>query len=362
MHRWVIACVVVAVTVAGCGDSSSTGTQTTSASASTIAAATRFLNRYVTRDGRVIRHDQGGDIVSEGQAYGMLIAEVANRPALAAHIWRWTEQHLLRTDGLLSFHADGTGRVFDTDSATDADVLAAYALLRYRGPAADALHRTGRRLANAVLDVESVTVAGAPVLVAGPWARSSTPPVVNPSYWMPSVFASIAQYTGDDRWSAAASEATHLLAALTNGGTTLPPDWATLRDGQLAATGAPDGSAPVQYGLDAARLPLWLAAGCRPRARDLAAAWWRHVLGRSDRAAFLAVTLDGDPLNRDTNPVPLLAGAAAADAAGDERAAVELRRRGADQAQITPTYYGDAWLALAGALADGSLGSCAEGR
>ena len=44
--------------------------------ASDARAADRFLAGYVTGDGRVIRRDQGGDIVSEGQAYGMLIAEV----------------------------------------------------------------------------------------------------------------------------------------------------------------------------------------------------------------------------------------------------------------------------------------------
>ena len=28
----------------------------------------RFLDRYVQDDGRVVRHDQGGDTVSEGRA------------------------------------------------------------------------------------------------------------------------------------------------------------------------------------------------------------------------------------------------------------------------------------------------------
>jgi endoglucanase len=37
------------------------------------AAAKRFLTRYVTADGQVVRRDQGGDTVSEGQAYAMLL-------------------------------------------------------------------------------------------------------------------------------------------------------------------------------------------------------------------------------------------------------------------------------------------------
>ena len=355
-----VASLVLAVTMAGCSGSSTPPVRTPSTSAATAAAAQRFLERYVTADGRVVRHDQGGDIVSEGQAYGMLIAEVAGRPAVAEAIWRWTAQHLQRDDKLLAFHATGSGEVLDSQSATDADVLTVYALLRYRGPSAEQLTETGKQLADAVLDNESVSVGGAPVLVAGPWA-TKTPPMVNPSYWMPSIFAAIARYTGDDRWSAAAAEATRLLDELTSSGRTLPPDWGRLAGGRVLATGAPDGSAPVQYGLDAARLPIWLAAGCSADERELAAAWWTDLLAQDDRASFLALTVTGDPTNRQSSPVPLLAGAAAASAADDAHASATLGRRAAQQAHTTPTYYGDAWLALAGALADGSLASCTEG-
>ena len=37
-------------------------------------AGQKFLDDYVEPDGRVVRRDEGGDVVSEGQAYGMLIA------------------------------------------------------------------------------------------------------------------------------------------------------------------------------------------------------------------------------------------------------------------------------------------------
>src|SRR5947199_38809 len=83
---------VLAVTVTGCGGSSAPHVRAPSTSPATTAAAQRFLERYVTADGRVIRRDQGGDVVSEGQAYGMLIAEVAGRPAVADAVWRWTAQ------------------------------------------------------------------------------------------------------------------------------------------------------------------------------------------------------------------------------------------------------------------------------
>ena len=39
-----------------------------------LAAGQRFLDDHVDDDGRVVRHDEGGDTVSEGQAYAMLVA------------------------------------------------------------------------------------------------------------------------------------------------------------------------------------------------------------------------------------------------------------------------------------------------
>jgi endo-1,4-beta-D-glucanase Y len=52
-----------------------------------MAHRTAFLAKYVLPDGRVARPDQGDDTVSEGQAYGLLLAEVADEPAVFGRIW-----------------------------------------------------------------------------------------------------------------------------------------------------------------------------------------------------------------------------------------------------------------------------------
>lgn len=328
------------------------------AAPTTRAAAERFLDRYVTSDGRVIRHDQGGDIVSEGQTYALLIAEVADRPALARTIWSWTSTHLGRSDGLFASHASGSGQVEDPHSATDADTLIAYALMRYVGPDQDALHKAGRRVADAVLAHESVSLPdGAALPVAGPWATSTKPPIVNPSYLMPGVFDALATLTGDDRWSGAARATVTMIDELTGSGTRLPPDWAQLAQGQLQAIANPGGGAGVQYGFDAARLPIWFATACTAGARRLAADWWRHVLGANGRSGPQALSLDGETINPAPSPVFLIAGAAAATAAGDTAAARALRSRAATLAREDPTYYGDAWVVLGPALLERSLGA-----
>jgi endoglucanase len=342
--------------IASCSNDSG-GSKPGNAPASSGAAAT-FLSRYMTSDGRVLRRDQGGDIVSESQAYGMLIAQLANRPATVRTIWQWTKAHLSRPDGLLAFHAAGDGRVIDPNPAADADTLAAYALLRYRGQNQAALSADGRRIATAILAHESASADGQPVIVAGTWATGS-PATVNPSYWMPGIFDAIARMTSDDRWSAAASKAVTLVQQVTDNGRQLPPDWARLEGGRLTPSNAPDGSAGIRYGLDAARLPLWFAAGSGS-ARQLAAAWWQ-LLSPDDRSASQALSIEGAPIDPSASTVPLLAGAAAANAAGDTNRSRTLTQRAIQQGLEHPTYYGDAWLALADGLGRGRLDSGRDG-
>jgi endoglucanase len=368
-----LAVLALSLTMTACGTSSSSTSTTAAgraparakpakpAAPATRAAATRFLDRYVTSGGGVVRHDQGGDIVSEGQAYAMLIAEIADRPALVRTIWSWTNTHLGRPDGLFASHANGSGRLEDPHSATDADTLIAYALLRYSGPDQDILHNSGRRVANAVLAHESVSLPdGSALPVAGPWATSTTPPIVDPSYLMPGVFDELAGLTGDDRWSRAAGAAVAMLDELTGGGARLPPDWAQLAHDRLVPIANPGGGAGVQYGFDAARLPIWFATACSTGARRVAAGWWRHLLGSDGRSGPQALSLDGAAINPAPSPVFLIAGAAAATAAGDAGAARVLRNRATRLAREDPTYYGDAWVVLGPALLERSIDPCSD--
>jgi endoglucanase len=321
-----------------------------------MSAADAFLSRYVADDGAVVRHDQGGDVVSEGQAYGMLIAELAGRDDLVRTIWSWTRAHLQDSDGLLAFHADADGHVLDQQAAADADTLAAYALLRYSGSDESSLHAQGERLAAAVLAHETVTDSGGhPVLVAGPWATS--PAVVNPSYWMPSVFDDLGRLTGDDPWGQMADAAVVLTDQVSDQGSRLPPDWGRLDGDHVTPSGSGGGGGTPQYGPDAQRVPLWFAYACDERARRLATGWW-PVLQQDDRSSASALTLDGQPVDPAGSTVALLAAAASARAAGDDSAAGDLETGAEQTDRGQSSYYGAAWRALSEGLRDGDLGDC----
>jgi endoglucanase len=352
--RWTagIACAGLAVAAAGCGGAA------TAASPQQQAAAA-FLSRYARSDGRVIRIDQGGDTVSEGQAYGMLLAEVAGDTATFGRIWGWTRDHLQLGDGLFAYHTNAAGKVTGTEPASDADLLIAWALLRYRGPSAAAWHREGRRVASAILAHEVTTgPGGTPILAAGPWA-TGRPASLDPSYWSLSALQGVAAATGSAQWRSLAAGAVTLTRELTQDGRLLPSDWAELTAaGVLRPEPAPNGSEPqTQYGLDAQRVVAWFAASCNPRAKALAARWW-PLLRPGDRAQAIALRPDGAVLNATPAVLPLVAAAAAARAAGDAGAARQLLRRAAAQQRSHPTYYGGAWQALGSALSSGALSGC----
>jgi endoglucanase len=340
-----IACAGLAAGAAGCSGGASP------AAGPGQQAAARFLATYARPDGRVVRLDQGGDTVSEGQAYGMLLAEVAGDHAAFSRIWKWTSSHLRLSDGLFAYHANAAGKVVSQQPASDADLLIAWALLRYRGPGATTWNRDGHQVAGAILAHEVTTgPGGEPVLAAGPWA-TGRPASLDPSYWSLAAMQGLAQLTGRAEWRSMAAGAVTLTRRLTQGGRLLPPDWAELTAaGTLRPEPAPNGSQPqTQYGPDAQRTVAWFAASCDPQARALAARWW-PMLRPEHRAQALALNPDGSILNPTPAALPLVAAAAAAKAARDAPAVHPLLRRAGAQQHSHPTYYGGAWNALGVAL------------
>ncbi|MBS1678107.1 MAG: glycoside hydrolase [Actinobacteria bacterium] len=314
--------------------------------ADAAGAARSFLDRYVEPDGRVSRTDQGGDTVSEGQAYAMLLAVVARDRRTFADVWGWTRENLRRPDGLLSWHWED-GKVVSTASAADADLDAAWALLlasERLGPSE--YRREALALANAILEHETVSLAGRSVLVAGSWANHF-PAVVDPSYYAPAAFSALGRASGAPRWKQIAETSREIVAQLTERTTGLAPDWAVLEsDGTAKPTAAPGhGGGPI-FGYDAVRVPLWQAASCDGRDTPLAARAAGFLDRKIGSAPAATYSLEGEP--RGGSPgAPLLVSAAAASAATGEAAASEEWLARAEAAVgAEPTYYGAALLAL----------------
>jgi endoglucanase len=323
------------------------------------AAAERFLDRYVLPNGRVVRRDQGGDTVSEGQAYGMLLAAAIGDRSRFSSIWAWTRTHLQRPDGTLNWHWEN-GRVTGAGPAADADLDAARALLV---AAARFGHRAYRSealsIGRGVLATETTRAAGKLVLVAGPWARAQA--IVDPSYFSPATFDALYRASHDRRWRVLRYSSVRLAWRLTQHAPGLPPDWAQVHPWGVQAIGAPGKGTPASYGYDAVRLPVRMAEACEPSARRRAAALW-PFLRRAGSTPAAVYALDGKPAAAYSHAAALAGAAGAARAAGTEQASSRLLDRAARLDEDRPTYYGAAWVAL-GRILLGTrwLGGCGGG-
>jgi endoglucanase len=367
-------------------------------------AGRQFLDEYVEPDGRVVRRDEGGDVVSEGQAYGMLIAVAVGDETRFRSIWEWTKSNLRRGDGLLAWRwADN--KVTGVNSAADADLDAARSLVlagrRFNAPE---LTEDGRRLGVAILETETVAVgtgvappsdvnppgtwvAGSGrILVGGNWAR--TPPyVVNPGYFSPRAewelfkasadggstgSARILRFLGwqlspraeretfeptpDRRWLDI-TRAQRVLGWQLVGPGMLPPDWATVSQAGHAVPTGPVTGGPIHFGLDAARLPVRFAESCDREDRALAGAM-RPLLTAPGEVPALR-NLNGSAASDWQHPVALIAAAATEQGAGNPDGTVERLDAAARLEQRSPTYYGAAWVALGRIMLTTSLlGEC----
>jgi endoglucanase len=362
-RRMTVAVAALVVVAAGIATLSIGGSRANAQRAALAAAANpqplartdsiAFLQRYLAPDGRVVRHDQGGDTVSEGQAYAMLLAVATGQAGPFADAWRWDQANLQQSDGLFSFHWNN-GVVVDPQPASDADLVTAWALIlagqRFANPTYVA---DGKTVAAAVLANETINVAGNLELAAGPWAVTG-PVVVNPSYLAPEAMAALATATGDPRWSALATSTTALMTGLTDTSPVrLVPDWVEQPpDGTAQPVGGPTGAGTPAYGLNAERAPVWLAASCSAADRSVAARDWTVLEHAAHNGADIAYTLSGQPDSDAVNPVGLVAAAASAQAAGHGPNAASLLDQADQLSQRFHTYFGDAWTALGRVLLD----------
>ncbi|MDP8960960.1 MAG: glycosyl hydrolase family 8 [Actinomycetota bacterium] len=311
------------------------------------ASVIHFLDTYVEADGRVVRRDQGGDTVSEGQAYALLASvAVGDRPRFE-RVWEWTRTHLERDDALFAYHWD-EGRIVDPQPAADADLDIARALLlaaeRFQ---TDRYHDQAAELAAAILKWETVEVAGRRVLVAGPWAATNAPFTVNPSYFSPRGFGLLASATNEPRWSDVRASAYRITEGLTDSPPGLPADWAQAEhSGEVRPIPAPGTTGPPRYGYEAVRVLIRMAADCQPRGRELAARPWPFLRDQIDAGLVDVYGLDGERIGEGPHPVAFVAAAAAAHAAGDRQASADLLARAEHLDREQPSYYGAAWVAL----------------
>ena len=230
----------------------------------------RYSTQMIDAQGRVVDHTAGDRTTSEGQAYALFFALVANDRDHFDKLLNWTEANLAGGDLTVRLpawswgkNADGSWKVIDRNPASDADLWMAYDLTEagrlWREPRYEKL---GALLASRIVAGEVATVPGLGTTllpsVTG-FHPDDTTWIVNPSYLPPPVLVRFSHLMPGGPWAVILRSLPSMLAP--GGGFAM--DWITSSGGTLRPAPAPDQKAtsttvnPVGS-YDAIRVYLWI--------------------------------------------------------------------------------------------------------
>jgi endoglucanase len=316
--------------------------------ARTQAEWAHFKASFITPEGRVVDHGNGGISHSEGQALALLFAAHFDEPDTFARILRWTRATLSRPDDhLLAWcHRPGEpARPGDRNNATDGDLVAAWALAEAADRWGQPLHRDlARAMARDVLAKMVVATDHGPVLLPGiAGFRQPDSITVNLSYYVYPAFQALSRLLPSREWAPLAEGGLQLTRLARFGRWGLVPDWISVPRGPGRIGIAADH--PARFSYDAVRVPLYLAwggHGGEPAVSAAAQFWHDPSLRRMPAWADLR-TNETSPYAAD----PGIAAVAQVSAMASQPGFVP---RQVSAAVLTPTYYAAA-LRLMSALA-----------
>ncbi|MCQ0970479.1 glycosyl hydrolase family 8 [Paracoccus sp. TK19116] len=214
--------------------------------------------KYV-RQGRVIDWQQEGVSHSEGQAWGLLLAQVAGDRDCFEEIESWTAANLaVRQDRLMGWRRWPEIGEVECHTATDGDLFRAWALLR-----ADRDQGWTGHLDTAIAiarDIADLCLVPDPrfgdQLLISPGTKARRGPervLMNPSYVMPRALRELGEAAGDPRLTRAADHGEAVLLELVEAARMW--DWIDVTTESFAEAL----EHRAGWGFDALRVPLYLA-------------------------------------------------------------------------------------------------------
>ncbi|NLY27669.1 MAG: cellulase [Alcaligenaceae bacterium] len=254
----------------------------------------QFVRHFVQDSGRVLdattprQHS-----TSESQSYGMFFALVAGDRPTFDKMWSWSINNLGAGDLTKRLPAwlwgkadDGTWRVIDPNSASDADLWFAYALLEagrlWREPA---YTQAAQRLLTLVEGQEILYLPGFGLMLSPGRDGFAKPDqgtwVLNPSYMPVPVLRRLAQHAPAGPWNALANNTRTLLEQASPAG--FAPDWTRYTSNTATPGFGPDPDKGNVGSYDAIRTYLW--AGMTPREDPLFAPVLAALRGMTNATA-----------------------------------------------------------------------------
>lgn len=222
-----------------------------------------FKEHFVTPDGRIIDRGRQDMSHSEGQGYGLLLAQASNDRQAFERIWLWTRNNLQvrEEDKLFAWswgkRESGEWSFLDRNNATDGDICIAYSLLlAARKWQISSYKAEALAIINSMKEELLVEKYGYAFLLPGDDGFVTDKGfILNPAYMICSAFRLFAEVTGDPIWSKVYGDALKIIGASLYSSLILPPDWLLLTDsGTHISTEKSSG-----FGYEAIRVFLYLA-------------------------------------------------------------------------------------------------------
>jgi endo-1,4-beta-D-glucanase Y len=347
------------------------------------AAYAKWKADLVTRDGaggfaRVVRPDTPDGIpnstVSEGIAYGMILAVFMDDQPLFDDLWRYA-QLWATTSGLMNWYVDPAGTqacpgLDGCGAATDSDEDMAWALVMAdrqwggRGALDEDYLAYAKRHIDAIWRLEVEPYAPYVLKPGDRWGGSA---VTNPSYFAPAYYRLFAEVSGNANWLKVIDSSYDIIAKSlndTNGNTNngLVPAWCDSR----GTPRPPDPGDATHYQYDAARVPFRIGQDyCwygEPRAKAYLDKISGFFAAQGAGGIYDGYTLDGTPLpeaTQEPSRSAVFVGSAGVGAMSspDHRSFVAgtVDKVATLELLVRSRYYNESWTALSLLMMSGNL-------
>lgn len=198
-----------------------------------------YKKKFISPDGRVMDPERDDITVSEGQSYILQRSVARNDPKTFNLTYKWTKEHLQRRDKLFSWiwgkDKKGKYKVLDRNSASDADVNIAFALILAHERWKDEKYlKEALPIIRSIWRNETRQIGKHKVLMPGFIQAKVEKVEINSSYFNTYAFKFFKKYDKWHNWNKITdSSYYYIMESSAKTKTGLPPDWFLIERGKI---------------------------------------------------------------------------------------------------------------------------------
>lgn len=198
-----------------------------------------YKKEFITREGRVMDPERNDITTSEGQSYLLQRAAANNDIKTFNLAYNWAKKHLQRSDNLFAWFwgkdKNGKYMVLDRNSAADADVNIAFALIMaYELWGNKKYLEEAKPIISSIWKNETKKIGKYRVLMPGFVQTRVERIEINPSYFHPYAFKFFKKYGPEDDWDIVVESSYYYIMEVSAKTVTgLPPNWFLIKNGEI---------------------------------------------------------------------------------------------------------------------------------